>query len=90
MVMENWKFLINRLIIFLGMIGSFMGATFGYSSLLIKIMGESMFLAPLAYIAIVSIIYVKSEDKAISKMVFFDTLIVLTTFMLIYLLLVVS
>jgi hypothetical protein len=49
MVMENWKFLINRLIIFLGMIGSFMGATFGYSSLLIKIMGESMFLALLGF-----------------------------------------
>lgn len=49
MIMENWKFLINRLIFILGMIGSFMGATFTYSIILIKITGESMFLALLGF-----------------------------------------
>ena len=49
MVMKNWKFLINRFIIFLGMIGSFMGATFGYSELLIKLLSEDMFLALLGF-----------------------------------------
>lgn len=49
MTMENWKFLINRLIVFLGMIGSFMGATFGYSGLLISFIGKNMFLALLGF-----------------------------------------
>lgn len=49
MIMKNWKFLINRLIVILGMIGSFMGATFGYSKLLIEMMNETMFLALLGF-----------------------------------------
>jgi hypothetical protein len=48
------------------------------------------FLTPFAYIAIVSIIYVMSEDKDLSKMVFFRTLMILVSLILIYLLLVVS
>ena len=48
------------------------------------------FLTPFAYIVIVSIIYVRSEDKDISKIVFFRTLMTLMTLVLIYLLLVVS
>lgn len=47
--MKNWEFIINRLLIFLGMIGSFMGATFGYSIILLQIMGEKMFLALLGF-----------------------------------------
>lgn len=43
MVMEKWKFLINRLIVLMGMIGSFMGATLGYSNFLIENIGLNIF-----------------------------------------------
>jgi len=36
--LENWKFLINRLMVFIGMIGSFIGATLGYTDKLINIL----------------------------------------------------
>ena len=36
--MEDWRFLINRLLAFIAMIGSFIGATLGYTDKLIKIL----------------------------------------------------
>ncbi len=45
MHMENWKFLINRLLAFLGMLGTFIGATFTYNSFLISNLGNGIFFA---------------------------------------------
>jgi len=44
MTMNNWKYLINRIIIILGMIGSFMGATLGYSKVLLESIGIDLFI----------------------------------------------
>ena len=44
MVMRNWKFMINRLIFILGMIGTFMGATLGYAKLLLENIGIDLFI----------------------------------------------
>jgi len=41
--MEYWKFLINRLLIFIGMIGSFIGATLGYYEKIVEATGKSIF-----------------------------------------------
>ena len=48
MIMNNWKFLINRLIVVFGMIGSFMGATFGFGNKIINLSNEYVFVALLA------------------------------------------
>ena len=42
--MRNWKFMINRLIFILGMIGTFMGATLGYAKLLLENIGIDLFI----------------------------------------------
>jgi len=42
--MENWKFLIDKLLIALGLVGSFMGTTFSYSDFLIKNIGQESFI----------------------------------------------
>jgi len=47
--MKNWKFLINRLMVFIGMIGSFIGATFGYTKIIISLTNEYIFLALLGF-----------------------------------------
>ena len=44
MIMKNWKYLINSLLIMLGMIGTFMGATLSYSKLLIDSIGIDLFI----------------------------------------------
>ena len=41
--MECWKFLINRLLIFIGMIGSFIGATLGYYEKIVEATRRSVF-----------------------------------------------
>ena len=48
MTMENWKFLINRLIALLTLIGSFMGATFGYNKFIIQNIGLDIFIVIIA------------------------------------------
>ena len=45
MHMDNWRFLINRLLAFLGMIGTFIGATFTYNVFLINNLGAGIFFA---------------------------------------------
>lgn len=45
MHMENWKFLINRLLALLGMLGTFIGATFTYNIFLISNLGSGIFFA---------------------------------------------
>lgn len=45
MHMENWKFLINRLLALLGMLGTFIGTTFGYNLFLISNLGSGIFFA---------------------------------------------
>ena len=44
MIMKNWKYLINSLLIMLGMIGTFMGATLSYSKLLLESIGIDLFI----------------------------------------------
>lgn len=72
--MNNWKFLINRLIVFIGMIGSFMGATFGYKILLIEILSKEVFVALVGFeflilnmfglvFLLVTIDYIKDNKK---------------------------
>ena len=57
MIMNNWKFLINRLIFLLGMIGSFMSATFGYSEFIINSISLDVFIIAITieHIGIVTI-----------------------------------
>lgn len=43
MIMKNWEYLINRLMLILGMIGTFMGATLGYAKLLLESIGIDLF-----------------------------------------------
>ena len=45
MIMNNWKFLINRLLFFIGMIGSFIGATLGFGNILIENIGLNLFIS---------------------------------------------
>jgi len=45
MIIENWKFLINRLMIFIGMIASFISATIKYSSFVIELFNNDTLLA---------------------------------------------
>lgn len=44
MIIKNWKYLINSLLIMLGMIGTFMSATLSYSKLLIESIGIDLFI----------------------------------------------
>ena len=39
MIMKTWEYLINRLMLIPGMIGTFMGATLGYAKLLLESIG---------------------------------------------------
>ena len=41
--MKNWEYLINRLMLIPGMIGTFMGATLGYAKLLLESIGIDLF-----------------------------------------------
>ena len=57
MHMENWKFLINRLLAFLGMLGTFIGATFTYNSFLISNLGNGIFFAIVGLEMLVSTLF---------------------------------
>ncbi|MDD3477223.1 MAG: hypothetical protein PHI38_10170 [Sulfurimonas sp.] len=48
------------------------------------------FLSPFAYVALVSFVYYKSENKDISKMIFFRTLGVVSALLMVVLLLIMS
>jgi hypothetical protein len=74
---DNWKFLINKLLIFLGMIATFMGATLGYTEMLLKNLGKELYITVLTmemfaitiayFILIVTIIDFIKDNRIIKK-----------------------